>query len=120
ALTLTFSQPVAAFGVTFMHYNTTYSGNQGQSSPAQIEVFDSSSNLLGIVLSSGFLNGLGTPDFVALQSDAVDIATARISGTAATKAYAADTYALSLIPQSVPEPAGMILLPLILSLRLRR
>ncbi len=115
SITLDFSSPLAAFGVTFEHFPP----NRGAGDPALLEVFDGpqgSGNLLGEVTSSGWLGGDGgTPDFVGVWSNAVNIRSAVLTGTGPTHGFAVDGYGVSFTPAppsfaSIPEPATLTLL----------
>lgn len=104
-LTLNFSTPVAAFGVSFMHMAPSIE-NGVFSSPAVLKVFDGpngTGNLLGTVTSSGFVptttGTLGEHSFVAVLSSARNIRSAVLEGTGPTLGFAVDGYAVSLTPQ---------------------
>jgi hypothetical protein len=104
-LTLTFSQPVAGFGATFMHFVLQ--------PPSKIEAFSATDQLLGSVLSSGYVSGGATPDFVAVWSNATDIAKVRLSTSGSD--FSVDAYALTLTPD-VPEPTFAVVLPAVVGL----
>jgi hypothetical protein len=102
-ITYTFSSPVAAFGATFSHDRPN--NPLGLGSPALIEAFDASNNLVGSVTSSGALSTtMDTLDFVAVWSTQRNIKTARFSSSSG--AFAVDAYGLSLTP--LPEPSSEI------------
>jgi hypothetical protein len=108
-ITLDFSQPVAAFGATFIHSGSGFS----LPSPAEIQAFDGlngTGTLLGTITDSG---GNGTSeDFSGLWSSGLDIQSVIISSTPPDGGYAVDGYAISLIPleSQVPEPSALGLL----------
>lgn len=103
-LTLNFSTPVAAFGVSFMQMAPTIDGGNF-SAPAVLKVFDGpngTGNLLGTVTSSGFdpaINPSGHQSFVAVQSNTADIRSAVLVGTGPNLGFAVDGYAVSVTPQ---------------------
>lgn len=105
-LTLNFSQPLTAFGVSFEHFPSDRSGGNF-TAPAVLKVFDGADgtgNLLGTVTSSGFVptgNPIGQQSFVAVLSSHADIRSAVLVGTDATLSFAVDGYAVSTAPQAV-------------------
>ncbi len=109
-LTLNFSTPVAAFGVSFMHMDPSIDGGNF-SSPAVLKVYDApngTGNLLGSVTSTGFVPAapttLGEHSFVAVLSSAADIQSAVLAGTGPNLGFAVDGYAVSLTPQGAAAP----------------
>lgn len=106
-LTLNFSTPVAAFGVSFMHMAPTIE-NGNFTDPAVLKVYDGpngTGNLLGTVTSSGFVSGVnplnpnGNQSFVAVLSSRANIESAVLVGTGPNLGFAVDGYALSATPQ---------------------
>ena len=103
-LTLNFSTPVAAFGVSFMQMAPSIDG-ANFSSPAVLKVFDApngTGNLLGSVTSAGFVpagSSLGQQSFVAVLSSAQNIRSAVLVGTGPNLGFAVDGYAVSVTPQ---------------------
>lgn len=103
-LTLNFSAPVAAFGVSFLQMPPSSEGG-AFSSPAVLKVFDGlngTGNLLGTVTSTGF-QATGDPSgqhsFVAVLSGTTNIRSAVLAGTDPTLGFAVDGYAVSVTPQ---------------------
>lgn len=113
AITLNFSLPLEAFGVTFIHMPEEYVG--GNKYPAFLQVFDGpngSGNLIGSITSSGLLtqSPVSTPSFVAILSDKICIQSAILTGTGPTHGFAVDGYAVydGILPVSnVPIPASI-------------
>lgn len=108
-VTINFSKPVAAFGVTFFHLDATTLIRWGMHLPGLIRAYDGpngTGNLLGAVASSGwFPTARGYNfDFVAVMSTAVDIQSVIIGGEREPKGFGADAYAFSFTP--IPEPSG--------------
>jgi len=107
-LTLNFNTPVAAFGVTFLHFEPTILAGWGMNLPASLQAFDGpngTGNLLGSVTSSGFVGNLQYNfDFVGLLSTSRNIRSVIIGGASAPKGYGVDGYAYSLT--AVPEPSA--------------
>jgi len=106
-LTLNFSTPVAAFGVTFFHLDATTLRRWGLHLPGLIRAYDgpnASGNFLGSVQSIGWIpSALGYNfDFVAVMSDSPNIQSVVIGGSTDPKGYGVDGYAYSLTP--IPEP----------------
>lgn len=106
-LTLNFSQPVAAFGVSFMQLAPSIDGGNF-SDPAVLKVYDGpngTGHLLGTVTSSGFVAGVnplnpnGNQSFVAVLSSKANIESAVLVGTGPNLGFAVDGYALSVTPQ---------------------
>jgi hypothetical protein len=101
SITLDFSLPLAAFGVTFHHFPPER--NTGNDFPALLQVFDGpsgSGNLLGSISSSGLLTSDpgGNPDFVAVWTDTLNIRSAILTGTGPSRGFAVDGYAVSFTP----------------------
>lgn len=123
-LILNFNQPVAAFGVTFVHYSL-----QGQTFystfPAMVEVFsgsDATGTLLGTAVDGGGGLLVPTAQFRALWSSQLDIRSARISATSSPDGgFWVDGFGISLATQ-VPEPstAGLVLIALVALTQVRR
>jgi len=114
-VTINFSKPVAAFGVTFFHLDATTLIRWGLHLPGLIRAYDGpngTGNLLGSVASSGWFpttRGYNF-DFVAVMSTAVDIKSVIIGGVREPKGFGADAYAFSLTP--IPEPGGLAIFSL--------
>lgn len=111
SVTLNFSSPVAAFGVTFTLFDP--SRGFGNNFPALLQVFDGpngTGNLLGSVMTVGWLGGInGNADFVAIWSDSLNIRSAVLTGIDPnTRGFFVDGYGLSQTP--VPEPITLVLL----------
>lgn len=101
SITLDFSSPLAAFGVTFVHMPPER--GFGNDSPALLQIFDGpngSGNLVGSITSSGLLtsNPDGAPSFVAVWSNAINIQSAVLTGTGPIHGFAVDGYAVSFTP----------------------
>jgi hypothetical protein len=103
-LTLNFSAPVAAFGVSFLEMPPSSEGG-AFSSPDVLKVFDGpngTGNLLGTVTSAGFQpagDPSGQHSFVAVLSSSANIRSAVLAGTGPTLGFAVDGYAVSVTPQ---------------------
>jgi hypothetical protein len=103
-LTLNFSAPVAAFGVSFLQMPPSVDGGNF-SAPAVLKVFDGANgtgNLLGTVTSAGFQpagNPVGQTSFVAVLSSTANIRSAVLAGTGPSLGFAVDGYAVSVTPQ---------------------
>jgi hypothetical protein len=110
SITLNFSEPVAAFGATFVHfYNVTW--DPSFTWPATIRVFsgaDGTGQLLGTVSDSGgnvTQQGAAFADFRALWADSPTIGSAVIGGSLPSGGFQVDGYAISTIP--MPQPNGL-------------
>lgn len=113
---LTFSEPVAGFGVTFFHSVIQFFGDPtGVSLPSTIQVFSGeagSGQLLGKVQSSGLPEDVRqVRDFVGLLSDQRIIRSAVLTGPDPFHGFAVDAYAVTLTP--IPEPSSLFLAALI-------
>jgi hypothetical protein len=103
-VTLNFSIPLAAFGVTFQHIG-------GSADPALLSAFDGpngTGNLIGSIQTTGWLGGGSHPDFVAVWSDAINVRSAVLTGTGPSYRILVDAYGYSLTP--VPEPSSFALM----------
>jgi len=106
-LILNFSQPVAAFGATFVHIYPVFT-DPSFTFPVSLRVFsglDGTGTLLGSILdSAGGITFEGTPfaDFRGLWSDSLDIRSAEIGGMGLSGGFLVDGYAISVVP--TPEP----------------
>jgi hypothetical protein len=108
-LTLNFSQPVAAFGGTFVHMLE----RDGLDTPVVISAFSGSfgtGQLLGTVTDSlgEATADQASADFVGVWSDAANINSVVIDSVSNTGGWALDGYAISLTP--VPEPSAASLI----------
>jgi hypothetical protein len=114
SLTLDFSNPVAAFGATFMHFQNV-ANDPSWTLPVTIQVFsglDGTGSLIGTVTDpgGGSFQGPAFVDFRGVWSNSVNISSAIISASSPPSGgYAVDGYAISLTPQSTPEPMTMLL-----------
>jgi hypothetical protein len=114
-LTLNFSAPVAAFGLTFAHFAPDHVfGTWGAAQPATLFAYEGpngSGRLLGSVASSGWEGPWSASfDFVGLWSDSLNIRSVILSGTSEGKTFAVDGYGLSLTP--IPEPGTIVFIGL--------
>lgn len=114
-LMLDFSQPVAAFGATFVH-SDNISDDPSFISPVSIQLFsglNGTGTLLGIVIDStggAKLQGPPFADFRGLWSDSLLIRSAEISAnTPQSGGFQVDGYAISVIPMPTPEPLTLAL-----------
>jgi hypothetical protein len=123
-LQIIFSQPVAAVGVTFMHFPSNREPTPGLNSPATLEAFTGPdlSGSLRVVTSSGMgAFGLSTPDFVGVWSGSANIQSIKLAGTNASQpSFAVDGYAFSMTPLPEPSLAGATLVFLVSGYCLRR
>ena len=113
-----FSDPIAGFGVSFMHSGpSTDPARHTFSEPATITVYDGpngTGNVLGTVSSSGYQGVCNTAcvpppyqDFVAIWSSDLDIQSAVLSGTSSIHEFAVDGIAISFTP--IPLPSAFYL-----------
>jgi hypothetical protein len=106
SLTLDFSQTVAAFGATFVHFQNI-PDDPSFTFPVTIRVFggrDGKGTLLGTVTDSAggvTLQGPAFADFRGLWSTDLNISSAVISGTSPTGGFQVDGFAISITP--MPE-----------------
>jgi hypothetical protein len=119
-LILNFSQPVAAFGATFLHFFEGIGISNPADLPVRLEVFsgpDGTGTLLGTIIDS--TGGVRPPrtlfeDFRGLWSSDPDIRSALISATSQPYGgFLVDGYAISVVPvvlEPVPEPKTLLLL----------
>jgi hypothetical protein len=117
-LILNFSQPVAAFGATFVHFENVAT-DPSFTFPVSLQVFsgqNGTGTLLGTVLDSAgdiTLQGPAFADFRGLRSSSLNISSVIISGTSPPSGgFQVDGYAISLVP--TPEPT--LCIPTILGL----
>jgi hypothetical protein len=110
---LDFSQPVAAFGATFVHLENT-ADDSSFTSPVSIQLFiglNGTGTLLGTVTDSAGgvqLQGPAFADFRGLWSDSPQIRSAEISAISQQNGgFQVDGYAISLIP--MPEPLTLVM-----------
>jgi hypothetical protein len=113
SLMLDFSQPVAAFGATFVHSENTID-DRSFTYPVAIEVFSGLGGtgiMLGTIVDSPeaiTARGLAFVDFRGLWSDTLGIHSALISATSQPSGgFQVDGYAISLTP--TPEPLTLVL-----------
>ena len=112
-LMLNFSQPVAAFGATFVHFENI-AIDPSFMSPVSIQLFSGlnrTGTLLGTVIDSSegvTLQGPAVADFRGLWSDSPQIRSAEISATSRPSGgFQVDGYAISVTP--IPEPFTLVL-----------
>jgi len=122
-LQLILSEPVAAFGISFLHQPAAYPGSTvGLSAPAGFEAYAQPglADLVGSARTFGML-GLDTSshDFVAVQSDSANIRSIKIFGTYPNfPSFAVDAYAASYTP--IPEPCALFALLMFSPMLVRR
>ena len=104
-VTLDFSVPLAAFGVTFNRWGAVH--------PATLEVFDGpggTGNLLGSISSAAYSYPVSQEnppqDFVGIWSSEVNIRSAVMYGSGSEKKYEGDGYGFSFT--AVPEPGVIV------------
>ena len=114
-LMLDFSQPVAAFGATFVHLENV-ADDPSFTSPVSMQLFsglNGTGTLLGTVTDSAGgvkLQGDAFADFRGLWSDSPLIRSAEISAsTLQSGGFQVDGYAISVIPMPTPEPLTLVL-----------
>jgi hypothetical protein len=125
-LILDFSQPVAAFGATFVHFQNVAS-DPSFTFPVSLQVFsgqDGTGALLGTIIDTAGGVTLGGPafaDFRGLWSSSLNISSAEIVGTSPPNGgFLVDGYAVSVFPVSEPSVEVPTLLGLIAFAILRR
>ena len=113
-LMLEFSQPVAAFGATFVHLENV-ADDPSFTSPVSMQLFsglNGTGTLLGTVTDSAGgvkLQGDAFADFRGLWTDSPLIRSAQISSTTQSGGFLVDGYAISVIPMPTPEPLTLFL-----------
>lgn len=114
-LMLNFSEPVAAFGATFVHFENTRHGSSYESQ-VSIQLFsglDGTGTLLGRIVDSW--EGVATQqpafaNFRGLWSDRTQVRSAEISASyPQSGGFQVDGYALSVDPMPIPEPLILVL-----------
>jgi hypothetical protein len=106
--TWNFSQPVAAFGATFVHFNQPAFPGPQPSLPATIEVYtglNGTGTLVGSMTDAGSTSTVPTANFVALWSSSANIQSAVIK-TSPGNQFWVDGIALSLTPATYAYHAG--------------
>jgi hypothetical protein len=114
-LMLDFSQPVAAFGATFVH-SQNIANDASFTFPVSIQLFsglNGTGGLLGTVTDSAGgvkYQGPAFADFRGLWSDSPLIRSAEISATSSQSGgFEVDGYAISVMPMPTPEPLTLVL-----------
>jgi hypothetical protein len=114
SLMLDFSQPVAAFGATFVHLETVQD-DTSFASPVSIQLFsglDGTGTLVGSVTDATegvVMQGPAVADFRGLWSDEAQIRSVEISSTYPKGGgFQVDGFAVSLTPMPIPEPLTLV------------
>jgi hypothetical protein len=111
-LMLDFSQPVAAFGATFVHFENIGT-DPSFTFPVSMQVFSGPNGTgthLGTIMDSPegiTLQGPAFADFRGFWSDSPQIRSVEISPSSQNGGFQVDAYAISLTP--VPEPLTLLL-----------
>ena len=114
-LMLNFSEPVAAFGATFVHFENTRRDSSYRSQ-VSIQLFsglDGTGTLLGTIVDSW--EGVATQQYAVasfrgLWSDRTEVRSAEISASYPHNGgFQVDGYALSVDPMPSPEPSILVL-----------
>jgi len=114
-LMLNFSEPVAAFGATFVRFENTRRGSSYRSQ-VSIQLFsglDGTGTLLGTIVDSW--EGVATQQYAVasfrgLWSDRTEVRSAEISASYPQNGgFQVDGYAISVDPMPIPEPLILVL-----------